>query len=190
MIYSSNLLYTPTMSKLDDISAQIKDQKRPPVDQWKPEHAGEIDIRIDAKGHWFHEGEPIQRPALVKLFASILWFENNTHYLVTPVEKLKIEVADVPFLVNHCERVDGVWVATDNVQTQTIIGPENPVELRNFIDQKVPYINVRYDLWARVNRSVYVEWVNAALDESTTLNDPVPAELVLRSGDYQFKVAE
>ena len=67
---------------------------------------------------------------------------------------------------------------------------ENPVELRNFIDQKVPYINVRYDLWARVNRSVYVEWVNAALDESTTLNDPVPAELVLRSGDYQFKVAE
>jgi hypothetical protein len=190
MIYSSNLLYTPTMSKLDDISAQIRDQKRPPVDQWKPANLGEIDIRIDTKGRWFHEGEPIQRPALVKLFASILWFENNAYYLVTPVEKLKIEVADVPFLVNHCERVDGVWVATDNVQTQTIIGRQNPVELRKFIDQKVPYVKVRYDLWARVNRSVYIDWVNTALDESASFHDVAQTKLVLSSGDYQFEVAE
>ena len=190
MIYSSNLLYTPTMSKLDDISAQIKDQKRPPVDQWKPEHVGEIDIRIDTKGLWFHEGDVIQRPALVKLFASILWFENNTYYLVTPVEKLKIEVSDVPFLVNHCERVDGVWVATDNVQLKRSLVPKTQLNYAiSLIKRSLILMFVM--TCGRASIAVFtLNGLNAALDESTTLNDPVPAELVLRSGDYQFKVAE
>ena len=94
------------MDRLKETLAQIEKQQRPPVDKWHPEHVGKIDIRIDTQGFWFHEGDPISREKLVRLFASILWFEKEAegdradglnqslvtgrYYLVTPVEKLAI----------------------------------------------------------------------------------------------------
>jgi len=74
------------MSRLKEIAEQIRTKSQPPVHLWKPERMGEIDIHIDKNGLWFHEGEPILREKLVNLFSSILWFENEQHYLVTPVE--------------------------------------------------------------------------------------------------------
>lgn len=196
MIYSSCLLYTEFMSTLDkenrlaEISAQIANAKMPPVHRWQPSVVGDIDIEIDSQGHWFHEGEPIRREALVRLFASILWFEGGDYYLVTPVEKLRIRVADVPLLINYCECLEGVWVASDNVGGQTIINVDHPVALRDFHGQRIPYIKVRYDLWARVSRSVYVDWVNQALSESDSIANVSPVTLTLTSGDYVFTVAE
>ena len=87
------------MTRLEEILQQIEGQQRPPVHLWKPESHGSIDMRIDGNGFWFHEGEPILREKLAHLFASILWFEDSQHYLVTPAEKLAIEVEDAPFLI-------------------------------------------------------------------------------------------
>jgi len=177
--------YTCQMGRLKKIADQIAEQSQPPVDKWQPEHVGEIDIRIDEQGNWFHEGDPILREKLVRLFASILWFENGQHYLVTPVEKLAIDVFDVPYVAHQMEHVDDTWVAVTNTHEQVIIGQDHPVELREYQGQNVPYIRVRYDIWARVNRSIYYQWVTEAIEGQVDEK----AALVLSSGGYEFEVA-
>jgi len=173
------------MNRLKQIAEQIDAQSMPPVHLWKPEHVGEIDIRIDSNGFWFHEGDPIEREKLARLFASILWYEDGQHYLVTPVEKLAINVEDTPFVIHQMEYVDDAWVVVTNTHESIIIGQDNPVELRQYDGQWVPYVNVRYDLWARVNRSLFFQWVELALDQQESEN----AELRLSSNGYSFEVA-
>lgn len=173
------------MSRLKQIAEQIGKQSQPPVHLWKPKEQGEIDIRIDTRGFWFHQGDPILREPLVRLFASILWYEDGQHYLVTPAEKLAIEVEDSPYLIHQMEHVDDTWVAVTNTHEQVIVGPQHPVELRQYQGQWVPYVNVRYQLWARVNRSIYYQWVSEAMRAQA--DDTAP--LQLNSGDYAFVVA-
>ena len=90
------------MSYIDDLFdtlTQLQQNKRlPPLHLWQPERSGEIDIRIDREGRWYHEGTLIERQPLVDLFATILRLETNGYYLVTPVEKMKILVEEVPFI--------------------------------------------------------------------------------------------
>lgn len=145
---------------------------------------GEIDIVIDAQGLWLHEGGQIKRQELVRLFASILWHEDGEYFLVTPAEKLLISVMDVPFVVQQMERVDDVWVATVNTAQTVIVGSEHPVSLRDYQGQKIPYVRVRYDLWARLSRAVYYQWVSEALEHS----DEQP--LSLKSGDYRIALQD
>ncbi len=173
------------MDRLKTIAEQIEKHSQPPVHLWKPKAVGEIDIRIDINGYWYHEGDLIKREPLVQLFASILWFEDDNYYLVTPAEKLLIEVADTAYLIHQMEFVDSTWVATTNTHEQFIVGSGNPVELRQYQDQWIPYLRVRYDLWARVNRSIYYQWVSEAMQDQ----DEVTDKLILRSGDYEFEVA-
>ena len=173
------------MTRLEEIVKQIDEQSQPPVHLWKPEVNGSIDIRIDSNGFWFHEGEPILREKLVSLFASILWFENDQHYLVTPAEKLSIAVEDTPFLVHQMERIDDTWVAVTNTHEQIIIGDANPVALREYRGHWLPYVNVRYDLWARLNRSVYYHWVSESMELAGDNID----ELWLQSGAYRFRLS-
>ncbi len=173
------------MRKLTEITESINQQSNPPVHLWRPNIVGEIDIRIDAQGFWFHEGDGIARETLVKLFASILRFEKGDHFLVTPAEKLKITVDDVPFVVHQMEHVEDTWVAVTNLHEQVIIGEEHPVELRLYQDQWVPYVRIRYDLWARVSRSIYYQWVSEAMESQVDATD----SLKLNSQAYEFEVA-
>ena len=85
-------------SLFDSLEALQADKKLPPVAQWQPERVGQIDIRIARDGAWYHEGAPFKRPALVKLFSTVLRRDPDGFCLVTPAEKLLIEVEDVPFL--------------------------------------------------------------------------------------------
>jgi hypothetical protein len=174
------------MSRLNEIAKHIKGVSQPPVHLWKPEQNGSIDIRISAQGLWFHEGAPINRTELVRLFASILWHEEGCHYLVTPVEKLQVEVEDVPYLIHQMEQVDDAWVATTNTMEQCIISKKHPVQLRLYGGQWVPYVLVRYDLWARVNRSTYYRLVSAAID----CQSDASSALLLTSQGYVFEVAK
>jgi len=173
------------MNRIEKIIDQIGQHKTPPVHLWKPEVVGEIDIRIDAQGRWFHEGDVIARDTLVRLFSSILWCEGGEHFLVTPAEKLKIIVEDAPFIAHQMEYVEDTWVALTNVHEQVIVGHDNPVELRHYLGQWLPYIKVRYDLWARVNRSIYYQWVTQALEAAEQRGD---GSLTLGSNGYTFDV--
>src|SRR3546814_17830248 len=78
---------------------QIGDTRLPPVDKWNPPHCGDSEMRIAADGTWFHQGTPIRRPEMVRLFSRIVRREADGGYvLVTPVEKLDILVEDAPFV--------------------------------------------------------------------------------------------
>ncbi|AOS97872.1 hypothetical protein AUP74_02475 [Microbulbifer aggregans] len=144
----------------------------PPVHKWDPDLCGDMDLTIRRDGTWVHEGTEIQREALVRLFASILRREGDEYFLVTPVEKWRIHVEDVPFLVNQVAR--GKRNGTDLLLFTTNTGDVVPLvrdsgwSLRPFgkTGQPVPYIEVRDDLWARVSRDVYYQLVDWAIDES------------------------
>ncbi len=135
---------------------------------WNPEQQGEIDIRIAADGSWYHQGRKFQRPALVKLFASILRREGEGYFLVTPAEKLQIQVDDAPFVANLVEQIneDGQQL----VVFTTSIGEHIPLDrdhaLRIDIDassgEPRPYIHLRAGLEALISRSAFYDLINMA----------------------------
>jgi len=136
----------------------------PPVHLWNPAYCGEIDMRIAAEGTWYYQGTPIGRPALVKLFASILRREGDRYFLVTPVEKCGIIVDDAPFMAVELRIDDGggrVLSFRTNVDDWVTCGPEHP--LRFEADPTTgglkPYVHVRRDLWAKVTRALFYDLV-------------------------------
>jgi uncharacterized protein len=82
----------------DAAKAGATERGLPPVHLWNPPFCGDLDMRIAGDGTWYYMGTPIGRPALVRLFSTILKRENGKHFLVTPVEKVGIRVDDAPFL--------------------------------------------------------------------------------------------
>jgi hypothetical protein len=141
----------------------------PPVEGWNPAYCGESGMRIARDGSWFHLGEPIQRPALVRLFSTILRKDDEGFMLVTPVEKLSIAVEDAPFMaVAMAVAGDGETqrlTFTTNVGDDAIAGPNHG--LRFVPDPRsgapVPYLDVRRGLEAKLARPVYYQLVERAV---------------------------
>lgn len=135
---------------------------------WNPEQQGEIDIRIAADGSWYHQGRKFQRQALVKLFASILRREGADFFLVTPVEKLKIQVDDAPFVANLVEQIneDGqqLVVFTTNIGEHIPLDRDHPLRIESDTasGEPRPYIHLRAGLEALISRSAFYDLVNMA----------------------------
>jgi len=159
---------------LDAIAGFAEDSSLPPVENWHPEREGKIDIRIARDGTWYHEGDPINRHALVRLFSMILRREaDGAHVLVTPAEKLAIQVEDAPFLAVEMKLVeDPVYTqrAVFRLNTGDIIvaSPEHSIELHGHGEDALPYLHVRGNLRALLARPVYYELMEHALEQ-----DPV-----------------
>src|SRR5690242_6107919 len=132
-------------------------------------------MRIAADGTWFYQKSPIGRLALVKLFASVLKREGEKHFLVTPVEKVGIEVEDAPFLAVELKtsRADSGQVLEfrTNVDDWVIAGPGHALrfELQSETGGLKPYLHVRRDLWAKVTRALFYDLV--ALGEERDVGD-------------------
>ncbi len=132
----------------------------PPVERWNPPFCGDVDIRIDGEGRWFHLGTPIGREALVRLFSTVLRREaDGHHYLVTPVEKLRIAVDDVPFLAveMHAEGTGAGRRLTfrTNLGDLAVAGPDHALRLTVAADGGfVPYVDIRRGLLARATRAL------------------------------------
>ncbi|MDM7861996.1 DUF1285 domain-containing protein [Alteromonas sp. ASW11-36] len=174
---------------LNKLQASLVDSsatKIPPVEQWDPAFCGDIDIHIKRNGDWFYNGSPIGRAALVRLFASIIKFENDKYYLVTPVEKVGICVDDVPFVITQWQRVSGVIKVKTQTDDWVLLGQNHPVELRHdaISDSFIPYVKVRRNLWGRVHQNVFYQWAQEA--EITQFNGTESA--VMHSGDYTFSI--
>ncbi len=160
----------PRIAGLEALIKARSDKGFAPVDQWDPPFCGEIGMEIKADGTWFYQGSPIGRAALVKLFASVLRRdEDNRHYLVTPVEKIAIEVADAPFLAVEMQ-VEGSGDAQQltfrtNVDDIVSCGRGHP--LRFAVDAPTqglkPYLLVRGRLEALVSRALYYDLVDLAV---------------------------
>jgi uncharacterized protein len=160
-----------TMSLSDVALALALAEKRlPPVDQWHPEHCGDSEMRIARDGTWYHQGAPITRPAMVRLFASILRREaDGSFVLVTPAEKLDIVVEDAPFLAVEMksEGVGRDRRVAFRLNTGELVaaGDANGIRFANHHDGPHPYLHVRGGLEALITRAIYYDLVNLALDE-------------------------
>jgi uncharacterized protein len=137
----------------------------PPVDLWNPPFCGDIDMRIAADGTWYYLKTPIGRPALVKLFASVLKREANKYFLVTPVEKVGIVVEDAPFLAVEMQTQDQtggrVLRFRTNVDDWIECGPGHALRFdpESGTGGLKPYLHVRRDLWARLTRPLFYDLV-------------------------------
>lgn len=155
-----------------EVVARAAKKGPPPVHLWNPPYCGEMDLRIARDGTWFHEGTPIGRAPLVKLFASILKLEEGKYFLVTPVEKLGIVVEDAPFIAVDF-RVenpgpDQVVRFTTNVEDEVAAGPDTPirVERRGPEGEPAPYVMVRRGLEARIDRKSFYRLVEIGTTET------------------------
>lgn len=132
-------------------------------------NCGDLDMRIAVDGTWFHQGTPIGRKELVKLFASVLKREpDGTYWLETPVERGEITVEDAAFLALRTDQVGNNWVFETNVDDSLTLSPDHPlrVEVDQETGQPRPYIAVRNGLEARLTRNVYYELVHAAHEQA------------------------
>ena len=144
--------------------AQAPGRGLPPVHLWHPDHCGEIDIRIRKDGLWFHEGTPIGREALVRLFSTVLRLDPDGFHLVTPVEKLKIVVEDAPFIATRVDRDGEALRFVTNVGDEVEAGPDNAirVEMDPQTGEPRPYLHVRRGLEALIARPVFYELAEMA----------------------------
>src|SRR5258708_16740278 len=163
----------------------------PPVHLWNPPFCGDLDMRIASDGTWFYMGTPIGRPALVRLFSTILKREQGRHFLVTPVEKVGIRVDDAPFLAVEMRKesdsrgpllrfrtnVDD-WVACDS---------GHRLRFEAAADGRLtPYLHVRAALWAKVTRALYYDLVDMGEER---VGDGRPMFGIASSGEF-FAMAD
>lgn len=168
---------------LTEIAEQIATRRLPPVSEWNPQALGESHMHITADGRWYHEGGEIRRPAMVRAFASLLKREaDGTHWLVTPGQKLSIEVDDAPFLAIDLKRESDNLAFRLNTDDLVIAGPDHPIRVSG--DPEVPavYLGVRNGTEARLNRSTYLQLVEVALENGGEDDD----SLFVTSGGMRF----
>ena len=154
-------------SSLAEIARLVAERRLPPVEQWNPTHCGDSEIRIARDGVWYHQGSPIGREAMVRLFASILRREaDGSHVLITPVEKLDIVVDDAPFVAVEVKAEgwgrDATLAFRLNTGDLVTAGPANPLRFAAADDGPRPYLAVRGGMEALVARSVYYELADRA----------------------------
>ena len=165
---SGQNIVTPSAENIAaSVSAATRGKGLPPVHLWNPPFCGDLDIRIARDGTWFYLGTPIGRPALVKLFSSILKKEAGKYYLVTPVEKVGIQVDDAPFVAVDVDQHDGDLHFTTQVGDTMIAGPDHPIRVERDPEtgEPSPYVLVRSNLEALIDRKSFYRLVDLGLHE-------------------------
>jgi hypothetical protein len=159
---------------ISDLQKLIDERRLPPVERWDPEHCGHSDMRIARDGTWYHQGSPINRPAMVRLFSTVLRREpDGRHVLVTPVEKLEIDVEATAFRATEMQtegsgRDRNVAFILDSGDA-VVAGSSNPIRIVETADGASPRVEVRHGLEAELSRGIYYELAELALEEG---NDP------------------
>ena len=156
----------PNARSLESLTASLGEGRGPaPVHLWNPPFCGDLDIRIKADGTWHYLGTPIGRPAMVRLFASVLKREGGRYFLVTPVEKIGIKVDDAPFLAVALEAegegAGRALIFETNVGERIRCDAEHALrfETEAGTEGVKPYLHVRRDLWALVTRALFYDLV-------------------------------
>ena len=151
---------------LAEVARLIEQRRLPPVSQWNPSHCGHSGMRIARDGSWLHDGAPINRSAMIRLFSTVLRKEpDGRHVLVTPVEKLTIDVELAPFVVtamtSEGSGQDRRVAFELNSGDAVVLGPGHPIRMQG----EIPLLHVRDGLEASFARPVYYELAEIALAE-------------------------
>lgn len=155
------------LSLAHQIEANSGESGLPPVEQWNPEFCGDIDMNIARDGQWYYMGSPIGRDSLVRMFSTILRKEGDKYYLVTPVEKIGIQVEDVPFIITRiAEESDGTIIFLTNTGDQIPLDAEHPlIVLQGDNDEPRPYLTVRGGMQGRLHRNLFYQLISAAAEK-------------------------
>ncbi|MCC5985967.1 MAG: DUF1285 domain-containing protein [Rhodobacteraceae bacterium] len=164
---SGQQIVTPSAESIAATAkAAAKSGKLPPVHLWNPPFCGDLDMRIARDGTWFYLGTPIGRPALVRLFSTILRRDGDDYFLVTPVEKVGITVEDAPFVAVDFEAEgNGAGQSltfSTNVGDTVTAGPDNPIRVIRDPEtgEPSPYVLVRANLEALIDRKSFYRLVD------------------------------
>jgi hypothetical protein len=155
---------------LAELQKLIDERRLPPVDRWNPERCGHSGMRIARDGTWYHDGAPIRRPAMVRLFSTVLRREpDGRHVLVTPVEKLDIDVEGTAFraveMMSEGDGRDRTIAFRLDSGDAVMLDAEHPLRLVESGQGPSPRILVRHGLEAELSRAVYYELADLALAE-------------------------
>ncbi|MEO1693645.1 MAG: DUF1285 domain-containing protein [Pseudomonadota bacterium] len=169
----------------------------PPVDKWDPPYCGDIGMAIAADGTWFYQGSPIGRQRMVKLFSRILRRDQSGDYfLVTPVEKVDVAVADAPFIAVEMDVAgagrEQVLTFRTNVDDLTVCGPNAPLRFarEEGSDALKPYVRVRGRLDARIARAVYYDLVELAVPQPESTSGGSAEQLGIWSSGTWFPIED
>jgi uncharacterized protein len=135
--------------------------KYPPVMDWHPSKQGTIDIRIDREGQWYHEGTKFERDALVQLFAKLLRREGDQYFLVTPAEKLAIQVECAPLVILSVVKIgvadEAELFFTTNTNEQIHLAKPLAFDTIEYAGQQLPCLPIRNNLQALIHRNVFYQ---------------------------------
>lgn len=135
----------------------------PPLDQWQPPLSGDMNLRIHSDGRWWHEGEPFARPKIARLLATLLRLDEDGYCLVTPVERWRVAVEDLPLVAVEADFHDDAWWFTTQFDDVVRLDAEHPLTVTLTPQgEAVPQLPVRFGLAARLHRNVYYQLVEAA----------------------------
>jgi hypothetical protein len=173
---------------LADLAEAVAARRLPAVEAWAPARTGDSHMRIAADGAWFHEGGRITRPAMVRAFSALLTRDGaGQHWLVTPAEKLTIEVEDAAFIATDMEvrqDADGRPVIAFRLNTDDLVlaGPDHSLRAAGSAETPAFYLAVRHGTEARLNRSTYGQLIDHALTVSE------PDALAVESAGARFSL--
>lgn len=185
---SPEQLFADLIEQTNKSSSQL-----PPVHLWHPEKTGDMEMLIDREGRWFHQSVEIKRPAMVKLFASLLRIEDGDYFLVAPNEKWQIHVDIAPLYIVDAERIfrDGVQVIsfTTSTEERVLLSPDNRLIMhqKRPLESIYPLIHVRDGLNALVSRNIYYQLVDWGRENSL---DNGKRELIIDSLGSQFSLGD
>lgn len=157
---------TPNADSLMKAAGDSARKGPPPVHLWNPDFCGDLDMEIKRDGTWFYLGTPIGRPAMVKLFSSILKLEDGKYFLVTPVEKVGIRVEDAPFVAVDFRiedpGPDQRLTFVTHVEDEVTAGPDHPIRVTRDPEsgEPAPYVMVRRGLEARIDRKSFYRLID------------------------------
>ncbi|MDA9947132.1 DUF1285 domain-containing protein [bacterium] len=164
------------------------EEKYPPVHLWNPDLCEGVEMKIDREGNWFYQNSIIGRDKLKILFSRILKFEDGNYYLVTPVEKVPVNVDLAPYMIVDYE-VDpdhqNIFLKT-NLDLSIPLDKEHKLELKKIGDEHIPFVHVRNNIEGFISRSVYYSLIEIALKQDNGSSE----QLTLKSFASEFSLGE
>ena len=164
------------------------EEKYPPVHLWNPDLCEWVQMKIDREGNWFYQNSIIGRHKLKILFSRILKFEDGNYYLVTPVEKVPVNVDLAPYMIVDYE-VDPDHqniILKTNLDLSIPLDKEHKLELKKIGDEHIPFVHVRNNIEGFISRSVYYSLIEIALKQDNGSSD----QLTLKSFASEFSLGE
>ena len=154
-----------TLSSIFSELSNLDEDSFPPVEEWNPPLCENVQMRIDRSGKWYFMNSPIGRERMVRLFSRVLRLDGDEYFLVTPVEKIKLEVEDKPFVIIDFEITkknnEQVISFKTNTDEYFELNDSHPMRIEYKEDEPSPYVVVRKNLEALINRNVYYKLIEA-----------------------------